>query len=156
MGDRVEREAQEWIEAVVGERFEGSFAESLKDGVILCKLINTIRPGSVAKINNPATMPFKKMENIVRDTRRRPPQSARAASRAARRRGRLGMRHWRGHEPHPGASAAGSRSSFAPESPRNCKPGLSASPAARTCLTCAPTFAPAPLPLLFAALRPTL
>ena len=65
MGDRVEREAQAWIEEMTGERLEGSFAEGLKDGVVLCKLVNKIRPGSVAKVNDPATMPFKKMENIA-------------------------------------------------------------------------------------------
>lgn len=76
-------EAQEWIETVVGEPFRGeNFADSLKDGVLLCKyvfqwifcgltqflyfftllyrLANKIRPFSV-KYNNPATMPFKKM-----------------------------------------------------------------------------------------------
>lgn len=62
----VEREAREWIEAMTGIPFSGiSFADSLKDGVILCKLANKIRPGSVPKINEPATMPFKKMENIA-------------------------------------------------------------------------------------------
>lgn len=33
----LEQEAQQWIEAVTGETFPGSFQESLKDGVILCK-----------------------------------------------------------------------------------------------------------------------
>ena len=28
---------QEWIEAIVGKEFPDTFAESLKDGVILCK-----------------------------------------------------------------------------------------------------------------------
>lgn len=56
---------QEWIEEMTGISFPGGFAESLKDGVILCKLANKIRPGSVPKINEPATMPFKKMENIA-------------------------------------------------------------------------------------------
>lgn len=32
---------------------------------VVCRLVNTIKPGSVPKINNPATMPFKKMENIA-------------------------------------------------------------------------------------------
>jgi len=37
MSNRVEREAQEWIEEITGMAFPGdSFAESLKDGVILC------------------------------------------------------------------------------------------------------------------------
>ena len=35
----------------------------LKDGVILAKLINVIRPGSIKKINT-GNMPFKQMENI--------------------------------------------------------------------------------------------
>lgn len=37
MSTQLEREAQEWIEQIVGEAFPGSFADSLKDGVILCK-----------------------------------------------------------------------------------------------------------------------
>jgi hypothetical protein len=38
MSDRaIEREAQDWIEAITGCQFPGGFADSLKDGVILCK-----------------------------------------------------------------------------------------------------------------------
>ncbi|XP_065071495.1 myophilin-like [Rhopilema esculentum] len=64
-----EREALQWIEAVLGERVfggvQGSDAvhQKLKDGVILCKLINKIKPGSVKKIND-SKMAFKMMENI--------------------------------------------------------------------------------------------
>lgn len=58
-----ERTAQEWMESVLGEGFNGGFEESLKDGVLLCKLVNVIKPGSVKKINN-SSMPFKMMENI--------------------------------------------------------------------------------------------
>lgn len=36
---RLEQEAQEWIEQITGEYFSGSFAESLKDGIILCKCV---------------------------------------------------------------------------------------------------------------------
>ena len=37
MASRQEREAQEWIEEITGLAFLGdTFAESLKDGVILC------------------------------------------------------------------------------------------------------------------------
>ncbi|KAF9169789.1 hypothetical protein BGX21_007681 [Mortierella sp. AD011] len=58
-----EVEAREWIETVVGEPFpyEG-FQESLKDGVILCKLMNVLIPGFY-KIK-PSRMPFVQMENI--------------------------------------------------------------------------------------------
>ena len=64
-----EKEALRWIEAVVGERlFTGvqgpdAVHEKLKDGVILCKLINRIKPGSVRNINS-SKMAFKMMENI--------------------------------------------------------------------------------------------
>lgn len=61
-----------WIEAVCDETFFSDRDESdlkkyihhkLKDGVILCKLINVIQPGSVRRINN-TKMAFKMMENI--------------------------------------------------------------------------------------------
>lgn len=35
----LEKEAQQWIEAVTGESFPGSFHEALKDGVLLCKYV---------------------------------------------------------------------------------------------------------------------
>ena len=66
-----EREAINWIEAVLGERLfagvKGADAvhEKLKDGVILCKLLNKLKPGSVKTINN-SKMAFKMMENIGR------------------------------------------------------------------------------------------
>lgn len=37
----------------------------MKPALSVCRLINRIKPGSVHKINEPATMPFKKMENIA-------------------------------------------------------------------------------------------
>lgn len=34
----LDREAQQWIEAVIGESFpKGSYDDALKDGIILCK-----------------------------------------------------------------------------------------------------------------------
>ncbi|KAF9436830.1 hypothetical protein BGZ76_002826 [Entomortierella beljakovae] len=58
-----ETDAREWIEGVVGEPFPyKGFQESLKDGVILCRLMNILIPGFV-KIK-PSKMPFVQMENI--------------------------------------------------------------------------------------------
>eukprot|EP00794_Sanderia_malayensis_P005249 gene5249-5913_t len=63
------KQAMCWIEAVLGERlFAGDYSseavhEKLKDGVVLCKLINKIQPGCVPKINS-SKMAFKMMENI--------------------------------------------------------------------------------------------
>jgi hypothetical protein len=61
-------EAQAWIEACTGCVFPAgaSFAEALKDGVILCKLAATLyercgKPPLAFKVNSPATMPFKKV-----------------------------------------------------------------------------------------------
>jgi transgelin len=40
-------EAQEWIESVLGQRLTGDTLEdSLQDGVILCQLLNVVKPGS--------------------------------------------------------------------------------------------------------------
>jgi len=60
----LEDRAAEWIEGVTGESgVKGNFAEALKSGVILCKLLNTIKPGSIKKINE-QNMAFKQRENI--------------------------------------------------------------------------------------------
>ena len=61
---KLEKEAKEWLKAVVGEPFPaGTFHEALKDGVYLCKAINKLAPGTVPKINQ-GKMAFKMMENI--------------------------------------------------------------------------------------------
>ena len=44
-------------------RDQFDFAEMLKDGVMLCNLINALQPGSVKKINTLKTS-FKQRENI--------------------------------------------------------------------------------------------
>lgn len=60
-----EREAKEWIESCLGKKFPAgvSFDDHLKDGQVLCELMNKIKPGSVPKINTSGGE-FKMMENI--------------------------------------------------------------------------------------------
>jgi len=54
-----------WIEEIVGEKMdsEKKYEENLKDGVFLCKLMNTIKPKAIKDVSKSA-MPFKQMENI--------------------------------------------------------------------------------------------
>jgi hypothetical protein len=60
----METRAREWIEGVTGEKFNSTpFGDMLKDGTILCQLLNKIRPGTVPHANV-SSMPFKQMENI--------------------------------------------------------------------------------------------
>jgi len=40
-----------WIEELVGEKLDNGLEASLKDGIILCKLANAIKPGSVKNIS---------------------------------------------------------------------------------------------------------
>lgn len=56
-------EAVAWIEAVTGDKMEGTFDEWLRSGVVLCKLVNCIAPGSIKRVNK-GSMPFMQMENI--------------------------------------------------------------------------------------------
>ncbi|KAI1884035.1 hypothetical protein AGOR_G00222230 [Albula goreensis] len=52
-----------WIQEVTGRRVGDNFMEGLKDGVILCELINKLQPGSVKKINN-SPQNWHQLENI--------------------------------------------------------------------------------------------
>jgi len=62
--DRRELEARSWIEAVLGDGLPSDdLHECLRDGVLLCNLLNNIRPGTVKKINK-SKIPFMQMENI--------------------------------------------------------------------------------------------
>ncbi|KAK7479229.1 hypothetical protein BaRGS_00029573 [Batillaria attramentaria] len=70
----LEQEARLWIEDVIGEELvpgsdrnqplgHDKFHEVLKDGLVLCRLINALKPGSVKKMNK-AKANFFMMENI--------------------------------------------------------------------------------------------
>ncbi|XP_058888633.1 LIM and calponin homology domains-containing protein 1a isoform X8 [Acipenser ruthenus] len=58
-------EAQKWIEAVTGRCFgEKSFRSGLENGILLCELLNSIKPGLVKKINRLPT-PLAGLDNII-------------------------------------------------------------------------------------------
>eukprot|EP01121_Diplochlamys_sp_Union-15-3_P012327 TRINITY_DN3682_c0_g1_i2.p1 TRINITY_DN3682_c0_g1~~TRINITY_DN3682_c0_g1_i2.p1 ORF type:complete len:135 (+),score=15.76 TRINITY_DN3682_c0_g1_i2:40-444(+) len=58
------QEATSFIEQVLGEKLPSpDFYESLKTGVILCKFLNKLKPGTIKNINT-RNMPFMMMENI--------------------------------------------------------------------------------------------
>lgn len=61
-----EQEVLNWISAVLGEPLpSAAYEDYLKDGIVLCKLINKLSPGSVKKIQERGTN-FQLMENIQR------------------------------------------------------------------------------------------
>ncbi|KAJ8254276.1 hypothetical protein COCON_G00208880 [Conger conger] len=60
---RKEEELRLWIQEVTGRRVGDPFMEGLKDGVILCELINKLQPGSVKKISN-SPQNWHQLENI--------------------------------------------------------------------------------------------
>ncbi|TMW46965.1 hypothetical protein DOY81_007955, partial [Sarcophaga bullata] len=61
-----EQEVLNWVFEVLGEKVPaGNYEDILKDGVVLCKLINKLAPGSVKKIQERGTN-FQLMENIQR------------------------------------------------------------------------------------------
>uniref|UniRef100_A0A1B6CS28 Transgelin n=1 Tax=Clastoptera arizonana TaxID=38151 RepID=A0A1B6CS28_9HEMI len=66
--EELAQESLEWIKEVTNENISTSgdmdnFFEVLKDGTLLCRLINVLKPGAIKKINQ-TTMAFKCMENI--------------------------------------------------------------------------------------------
>ncbi|XP_076349589.1 myophilin-like [Tachypleus tridentatus] len=62
----LEAEILQWIEAILGQKLPpGSFDDVLRDGVILCNLMNKLMPGCIQKINTSGGQ-FKMMENINR------------------------------------------------------------------------------------------
>ncbi|KAK9366065.1 calponin [Lipomyces kononenkoae] len=57
-------EAKAWIENILGENFGSEeLMDILKDGVILCRLVNVITPSANLKYKT-SRMPFVQMENI--------------------------------------------------------------------------------------------
>mmetsp|Transcript_8671 Transcript_8671/g.26619 ORF Transcript_8671/g.26619 Transcript_8671/m.26619 type:complete len:573 (-) Transcript_8671:334-2052(-) len=56
--------AQHWIEQVTGHVFRKAFAEELRDGVVLCTLVNCLKENSVPKIYR-GDLGYRKMDNIT-------------------------------------------------------------------------------------------
>ena len=59
----LDAQARDWINQIVGTNIQmdnnpDTLQEALKDGFILCQLINALQPGSVPKINQ-SKMAFK-------------------------------------------------------------------------------------------------
>lgn len=50
-GGDLQLQAQRWMEDVTGEPFQGDFADGLRDGTRLCKLLNIIKPASIRRVN---------------------------------------------------------------------------------------------------------
>ncbi|KAK3275365.1 hypothetical protein CYMTET_16500 [Cymbomonas tetramitiformis] len=63
----LQADAASWIRLIIDEDVDGSdeeeFQLALKSGQVLCKLLNTLYPGTVANIRK-QNMPFMQMENI--------------------------------------------------------------------------------------------
>uniref|UniRef100_UPI00398E82A6 calponin-2-like n=1 Tax=Pristiophorus japonicus TaxID=55135 RepID=UPI00398E82A6 len=58
-----EEELRIWIEQITGQQIGDNFQKGLKNGVILCELINKIKPNSVKKINRSA-LNWHQLENV--------------------------------------------------------------------------------------------
>lgn len=64
--DGLEDEVAEWIEELTNDRRGNrSFLEWLKDGKVLCRMANVIKPGSVHRVNENCTTPWKERENVT-------------------------------------------------------------------------------------------
>jgi len=61
----LESDVQAWAEAVTGEKWPAGqqYPVVLRDGTVLCNVMNKLCPGSIKKINTTGTS-FKMMENI--------------------------------------------------------------------------------------------
>ena len=59
---------KEWIEAILGVQFgDGlphSYLEDMSDGIMMCNLINAMKPGTITRIET-STRQEKKLANIT-------------------------------------------------------------------------------------------
>lgn len=60
-----EREAQTWVETVVGVKFPPGipYEAVLRDGILLCRLMNRLQPGIIQKVNTSGG-DYKMMDNL--------------------------------------------------------------------------------------------
>jgi hypothetical protein len=59
-----EAKVKRWIEDVTGVTLDGDLKTTLKSGVVLCELVNKIKPGAVEKVST-SSMPFGQRENVT-------------------------------------------------------------------------------------------
>eukprot|EP00008_Paramoeba_atlantica_P006655 CAMPEP_0201480542 /NCGR_PEP_ID=MMETSP0151_2-20130828/5013_1 /ASSEMBLY_ACC=CAM_ASM_000257 /TAXON_ID=200890 /ORGANISM="Paramoeba atlantica, Strain 621/1 / CCAP 1560/9" /LENGTH=676 /DNA_ID=CAMNT_0047862435 /DNA_START=56 /DNA_END=2086 /DNA_ORIENTATION=+ len=61
----LEKIVKKWIEDVLGGQIFGAkpFAETLKSGVVLCNLVNKVKPGVIPRVHE-SSIAFKQIENI--------------------------------------------------------------------------------------------
>ncbi|XP_061797613.1 calponin-2 [Nerophis lumbriciformis] len=59
-----EEELKIWIEDITGASIGPDFQKGLKNGVILCQLMNTLQPGSVKNVNRSSTN-WHQLENLT-------------------------------------------------------------------------------------------
>lgn len=61
----LERQVVEWIELLTGlEKRDIPLGEWLRNGQVLCRMVNAVKPGTVKKVNV-SNLAFKQMENIT-------------------------------------------------------------------------------------------
>jgi len=60
-----EQEIRNWIRAVTNDNAatDGDIVAALKSGVVLCKLVNVLKPGTISKVNDYASA-FRQAENL--------------------------------------------------------------------------------------------
>ncbi|EFA76027.1 Ras guanine nucleotide exchange factor [Heterostelium album PN500] len=62
---QTEKQVIDWIYKLTNTKINPPICESLKSGVILCKLLNTIKPNYVKKINTTVQSQFAHRENLL-------------------------------------------------------------------------------------------